>query len=318
MAERPIWRGHLRLALVSCPVALFTAHTERSTLHFHFINPETGNRIRMITQDAETGDELSRRDLVKGYEFKKDNYLIVTNEDFEAAKIESSSTMNVEKFVPLTAIDPVYFESSYYMVPDGDAGEDVYVVLRDAIAQSERMALSRVVIARRERAVAIMPMDRGLIAHTLRESKGINNPHALFDHIPNIKSDDEMVKLAMQLIARQSGEFDPADTEDRYEARLREVIEAKLRGEGIEPEAEPEEDRGNVIDLMAALKKSLQAGADSARIPNESAPRKPAKTTPMAELKKAKPTTAKARAPAKPAAPAPKTPASHKPARRRA
>ena len=140
MPQRPIWRGHLRLALVSCPIALYSANHDRGSLHFNLINPNTGNRIKMITQDAETGDTLSRGDLVKGYEFKKDHYLIVDDEDFESARIESSTTVKIEKFVDTNSIDPIYFDASYYVAPDGDAGQDVYLVLRDAIASTGKIA----------------------------------------------------------------------------------------------------------------------------------------------------------------------------------
>jgi DNA end-binding protein Ku len=226
-------------------------------LHFHFINPKTGNRVRTVTLDAETDKEISRSDLVRGYEFEKDRYVLLENEDFENARIESSSTMTVEKFVPRDAIEPIYFDSSYYMVPDGDAGQDVYVVLRDAVQKSGQAALSRVVLSRRERAVAILPLERGLVLHTLHESRDLYDYSKLFDQVPKARSDAEMVKLATQLIERQEAKFEPADFEDRYEARLRQVIEAKLKGEGLKPE-EPVEPRGdNVIDLMAALKRSL-------------------------------------------------------------
>jgi DNA end-binding protein Ku len=298
MAERPIWRGHLRLALVSCPVALHAAISGRESLHFHFINPDTGNRVRMVSQDAETGDELSRRDLARGYEFKKDNYLLLTDDDFEAARIESSSTITIDKFVPADAIDPVYYDASYYLVPDGDAGRDVYVVLAAAIARSRRVALSRVVMARRERAIAIMPMGRGLVAHTLNDAKDLRDAGSYFTGLSSEKPDAEMVKLATQLIDRQTGQFDPADMEDRYETRLREVIDAKLRGEGIEPEAESEDDRSNVVDLMAALKRSL--GGDTG----------PAAAKPKHSL-------APKAGPPK-GAPAPKPPPPRKPARKRA
>ncbi len=234
MAERPIWRGHLRLALVSCPVALYSARHDRGNLHFHFINPKTGHRVRMITLDAETDEELSRSELVKGYEFKKDHYLIMSEEDFAAAKVESSATMTVDKFVAANSIDPIYYDSSYFVAPDGEAGQDVYVVLREAIAKTGRVALSRVVIARRERTIAIMPMQNGMVVHTLHEERDLNSPKALFDKVPDIKPDPEMVKLATQLVDRQTGRYDPADMEDRYEARLRAVIEAKLKGEGID------------------------------------------------------------------------------------
>jgi len=292
MAQHPIWRGHLRLALVSCPIALFSANHERGSLHFHLINPKTGNRIRMVTQDAETDEELSRRDLQKGYEFKKDTYLMLTEDDFESVRIESSSTIKIDKFVDRDSIDPIYFDTSYYVAPDGDSGRDVYVVLRDAIASTGKMALARVVIARRERAVGLLPMDKGLVAHTLHEERDLNDARDLFDSLPGGKPDPEMVKLAKQLIERQTGTYDPGDVEDRYEARLRSVIDAKLKGEGIDLADEEEPDRSNVIDLMSALKQSL--GEGKAAKPAAKAKKAPAKK-PVA-AKRGRPTPRGARA----------------------
>ncbi len=286
MAQRPIWRGHLRLALVSCPVALYSAHHERGALHFNLINPKTGHRIRMIIQDAETGDELSRRDLVKGYEFKKDTYLIVTDEDFESARVESSSTIKVDKFVEAGSIDPIWFESSYYLAPDGETGQDVYVVLRDAIAASGRAALSRVVIARRERAIAIMPLGKGLVAHTLHDKREMNSYEELFDTLPSAKPDPEMVKLATQLIERQQGEYAPSDADDRYEARLRAVIDAKLKGEGVAPEA-ADEPESNVVDLMAALRRSLGEPGKPPAKPKAAAKKPAGKPAPARKRKSA-------------------------------
>jgi len=256
MAARPIWRGHLRLALVSCPVALYNAH-DRAGIRFNLINPETGNRIRMITQDSETGQELGRRSLVKGYEFRKGKYLLVSDDDLDSVKVDSSKVMTIEKFVDTASIDPVYYDSAYYLVPDGDAGKDVYAVLREAIAKTGKTALSRVVIAQRERTIALRPMGDGLMAHTLYEDRDLNSSQELFDDLAEIKTDPEMVQLATQLVQRQSGKYDSADLEDRYETRLRALIEAKLKGEGIEPNEPEEPDRTNVVDLMAALKKSL-------------------------------------------------------------
>ena len=260
MASRPIWRGHLRLALVTCPIALHSVVRASGDLHFHYINPKTGNRVRMVTLDAETDDEVSRRDLVKGYEFEKDRYVLLDEEDFEHAKIEASTTLTVDKFVDRGAIEPVYFDTSYYVVPDGEAGHDVYAVLRDAITRTGRAALSRVVIARRERAVAIFPMGKGMVCHTLHEPRDLYDSKPLFDAIDDEKPDAEMIKLATQLIERQEGKFAPADTEDHYETRLREVIAAKLKGEGITPQQTETPARDNVIDLMAALKASLGRG----------------------------------------------------------
>ncbi len=285
MAQRPIWRGHLRLALVSCPIALYSANHDRGSLHFNLINPKTGNRIRMISQDAETGDSVSRKDLVKGYEFKKDTYLILEDEDFESARIESSTTVKIEKFVDAGSIDPIYFDASYYMAPDGAGGDDVYVVLRDAIASTGKVALSRVVIARREHPIAIMPMGKGLVVHTLHEERDLNDFSDLFDHLPTAKPDPDMVQLATQLIDRQAGRYDPADVEDRYESRLRSVIDAKLKGEGVEPEDDEEPDRSNVVDLMSALRKSL-GQTDEPASKKKAPPAKPAsKNKPAAKIK---------------------------------
>jgi len=254
--QHPIWRGHLRLALVSCPIALFSARHASAELHFHFINPKTGNRVRMITLDAGTEEEVRRSDLVKGYEFKKDTYVLLDDADFERAKIDSSTVLTLDKFVPADAIDPVYYDASYYMVPDGEAGQDVYAVLREAIGKAGKVGLARLVIARRERSVAIMPLGRGLVLHTLNDPKELYDPEELFADLHGGKPDAAMVRLATQLVDRQTERFVPADMEDRYEARLREVIEAKLRGEE-QPEEEEAPQRDNVIDLMTALKRSL-------------------------------------------------------------
>jgi DNA end-binding protein Ku len=257
MAARPIWRGHLRLALVSCPVALYNARHDRTSIRFNLINPDTGNRIRMITQDAETGKELERRDLVKGYEFRKNQYLLLNDEDLNSVKVESSAVMTVEKFVDADSIDPVYYDAAYHLAPDGDAGRDIYAVLREAIAKTGKVAPSRVVISQRERTIALRPADGGLMAHTLYEERDLNSGQELFEGMDGIKVDPEMVELATQLVQRQAGKYDASDLEDRYETRLRALIDAKLKGEGIDAAEEPEIVTSNVVDLMATLRKSL-------------------------------------------------------------
>lgn len=262
MPARPIWRGHLRLALVSCPVALWNAKHDRAAIKFNLINPATGHRIKMLTVDGETEKVLQRRDLVKGYEFRKDQYLLLTDEDFDSVKVESSSVMSIEKFVAVDSIDPIYYASSYYLAPDGDAGRDVYAVLHQAIAETGRVALARVVIGQRERSIALRSMPGGLVAHTLDEQSDINDAHSIFRDATEIKTDPEMVQLARQLIDRQTTQYDPSDLEDRYETRLRAMIDAKLKGEGIDLSEPAEPDRSNVIDLMAALKKSLGQTGD--------------------------------------------------------
>src|SRR3984885_339592 len=269
MPARPIWRGHLRLALVSCPVALWNARHDRAAIRFNMINPETGNRIRMVTTDAETGKELERRNLVKGYEFRKNQYLLLTDEDLDSVKVESSLVMTVEKFIDTASINPVYYDAAYFLAPDGDAGRDVYAVLREAITKTGMTALSRVVIAQRERTIALRPVEGGLMAHTLYEDQDLNSAKELFDGLADVKTDPEMVQLATQLVQRQAGQYDSADLEDRYKTRLRAMIDAKLKGEGIDLEADVSEvSTSNVVDLMAALKKSL--GQSSAGRPAQS------------------------------------------------
>src|ERR1700712_5694297 len=187
MAQRPIWKGHLRLALVSCPVALFSARHERETIRFNMINPATGSRIKMVSQDAQTGEELSRRDTVKGYEFSKGQYVIITDEDLESVRVESSGLMAVEKFVDAESIDPIYYDTSYYLAPDGKGAEDIYAVLREAIQRTGKVALTRVVISQRERTVALRPMGAGLVAHTLNEDRDINAAQPLFESIKHVQ-----------------------------------------------------------------------------------------------------------------------------------
>jgi len=285
MPARPIWRGHLRLALVSCPVALWNAKHERNTIRFNLINPETGNRIRMKTVDADTDQEVQRRDLVKEYEFRKDQYILLNDTDFDSVKVESSSVMNIEKFVEADSIDSIYYASSYYLAPDGDAGRDVFAVLCKAIAETGKVALARVVIGQRERTIALRAMPGGLVAHTLDEQRDINDAQSVFGGAAEIKTDPEMVSLAKQLIQRQTTTYDPSDLEDRYETRLRSLIDAKLKGEGIDVSEPAEPDRTNVVDLMAALKKSLA----QEEVPKKAQSPAPAKPKRAAAVQAAKP-----------------------------
>jgi DNA end-binding protein Ku len=222
----------------------------------------------MITQDAETGKELERRNLVKGYEFRKNQYLLLNDEELDSVKVESSSVMTIEKFIDAGSIDPMYYDSAYFIAPDGDAGCDVYAVLWEAISKTGKTALSRVVVSQRERTIALRPMVDGLMAHTLYEDRDLNSPRELFGDLAAVKTDPEMVQLATQLVLRQAGNYEPGDLEDRYESRLRAMIDAKLKGEGIGREAEPPEvTASNVVDLMAALKKSLSQTPEETKAP---------------------------------------------------
>ncbi len=214
----------------------------------------------MITQDAETGQELERRDLVKGYEFRKNQYVLLNDEDLASVRVESSSVITVENFVDTVSIDPVHCDAAYYL-----ATISRLMVTRTATftpccgkrSQDGKTVLARVVIFLRERTIAIRPTGDGLMAHTLYEERDLNDSKDLFEGLAGIKLDPEMVQLASQFVERQSGKYDAADLEDRYGPRLRAMIDANLKGEGLDV-SEPEEPaRTNVVDLMAALKKSL-------------------------------------------------------------
>jgi DNA end-binding protein Ku len=180
----------------------------------------------------------------------------------------------------------MYYDASYFVAPDGEAGEDVYAVLGEAISKTGKVALSRVVISQRERTIALRPMGAGLMAHTLHEERDLNSPKELFEDAAELKTDPEMVALATQLIQRQAGRYDPSDIEDRYETRLRAMLDAKLKGEGVDLQEESPADRGNVIDLMAALKKSLGQTAAAPKAAAKTAPAKPAKEPALSGGKK--------------------------------
>lgn len=261
-SSRPLWRGYLKLSLVSCPIAVFNAITESEDIHLNFLNPETGNRIRYQVIDAETEDLVERSDLVRGYQFQKDRYVTLTDDELDELKIESSEVMKVEEFVPLAEIPPMYFERGYYVVPDGEAGEEAYAVIREAMAKSGMFAITRAVISRKERVIALRPSGRGIVGHALREVTDIRPEKEFFSGIGAEKPDKDALAIALKLVEQKTTAFEPAKFEDRYEARLRQLIDAKLEGVELEPE-EIEEAAPKVTSLMDALKRSLADGKGS-------------------------------------------------------
>jgi DNA end-binding protein Ku len=267
---RPAWQGHLRLSLVSCPVALYGAVMRTNDISFHMLNPETNNRIRMIPTDPDTGP-VERKDLVKGYEIEKNKYVIVTNEELQSVRLETTKTIDIERFVDADEIDRLYWNDPYYLVPDGKSGTEAYVVIRDALEQAGRIAIGRVVMHTRERMVALEPRDRGIVAYTLRSDDEVIDPKTVFEGIPASRSDKKMVEIAEKIIEQKEGAFDPSMFQDRYEKALRQLIHAKQKGH--KPvKAEPAPDT-NVIDLMEALRKSLKHKG-AARAPANSNARK--------------------------------------------
>jgi DNA end-binding protein Ku len=253
MPARPIWQGNLRLSLVSCPVALFNATSRASDISFHLLNPETHNRIRMVPTDPETGP-VNRADLVKGYEISKNHYVILEKDELDAVKLETTRTIEIERFVDENEIDRLFWNDPYYLVPNEDP--DAYIVIRDALKEAGRVALGRVVMHTRERIVALEPRDKGIVVYTLRMHDEVVAPQVAFDGIPDKKPDARMVDIALKIIEQQAGEFEPEKFKDRYEEALRDLIRRKEKGEKLVTTQPVEE--SNVIDLMEALRKSLK------------------------------------------------------------
>ena len=262
MAYRPTWQGHLKLSLVTCPVALYSATNSASDIHFNLINPKTNNRIRMITTDPDTGP-IERAELVKGYEVSKGEYILLTNDELNSVKLESTKTIEIERFVPGDQIDRLYWDNPYYLAPDGKLAQEAFGVIRTAMEKSGQIAVGRVVIGTRERILALEPRDRGILAYTIRTDAEVRKPDEIFDGISDKAADPAMIAIAEKIIEQQEGPFDPSQFVDRYEAALKALIEAKQKGH--KPARVTEPDDTNVVDLMAALRASL-AGKDKAGV----------------------------------------------------
>lgn len=264
---RPYWRGHLRLALVSCPIRLIPALTDRETIRFHKINRDTGNRLRQQMIDADTGEVVERDETVMGYEIERDHYITVEPEEIDALKIESSDVITIEKVVSDTAIDWLYWDTPYLAEPDSKSGRDIFATIRDAFAEKKMMGIGRAVIGRRERPILIQARDKGMILTTLRDPDEVREPEKLFADIPDVKVDSKNLSMAEMLIERMKGSFDLEMFEDRYQDALRALIEAKAKGKRLPAPKTPKQP-SNVVNLFDALKASLA---------DESAPKRAAR-----------------------------------------
>jgi DNA end-binding protein Ku len=254
MAYRPTWQGHLKLSLVTCPVALYTATSSGGDVHFHLINPKTNNRIKMITTDPDTGP-IDRSDLVKGYEVSKGEYILLSNDEINSVKLESTKTIDIERFVAGDEIDRLYWDNPYYLAPDGNLAQEAFGVIRTAMEKSGQIAVGRVVIGTRERIVALEPRGKGILAYTIRSDAEVRKPDEIFGGISDKAADPAMIAIAEKIIEQQEGPFDPSQFVDRYEEALKALIEDKTKGHKPTKVAEP--DDTNVIDLMSALRASI-------------------------------------------------------------
>ncbi|UXN69254.1 Ku protein [Devosia neptuniae] len=269
MAARASWKGQLRLSLVSCQVKLFPATSASERISFNQLHKETHNRINMKAVDPELG-LVERSDLVRGYEYEPKQYIIIDDADIDAVRIESNHTMNIEAFVDAGEVDVLYQDTPYYLAPDGAMAEETFVVLREALRKSGKVAIARLVLTSRERVVTIGARETGMFVTTLRNPNEVRGTAEYFDNIPVGKPDPEMLDLAQKLIEQKVTTFNPKDYEDRYEQALMAMIREKLKGHNPIIAAAPE--RGNVINLMDALKASLGEAKPAAKSKTKAAP----------------------------------------------
>jgi DNA end-binding protein Ku len=272
MAPRANWKGFLRLSLVTCPVALYPATSDSEKISFNQLNKKTGHRIRYTKVDADTGEEVSNEDIVKGYKLDTDTYIEVSKEELENIALESTRTIEIDEFVNRDEIDPRYLIRPYYLRPDGKVGHDAFAVIRETIRSMNKVAIGRLVLTNREHITALEPMDKGLVGTLLRYPYEVRSEHEYFDEIQDVRVTKDMLELAKHIVEQKAGSFEPQKFEDHYETALVDLINQKRASKAITPKARPRGD--NVVDLMEALRRSVgQSGPDQAPASKKS-PRK--------------------------------------------
>lgn len=303
MAARAYWKGQIRLALVSIPVEIFTATKSGAAIAFNQIHEPTGKRIR-YEKVVEGVGPVDPDEIVKGFQYEKGSYVLLEDEEIEAVKLESKKTLELTQFVDPDEIDVFYFEKPYYVVPADDLAEEAYIVLREALRRTKKVAIGQLALRGREYIVSLKPCGRGIVLETLRYADEVHRAQGYFRDIADAKPDEELLDLAETLINRKAAPFDPAKFHDRYVDALKDLIERKRKGHTIHAEEEEKPQKAmNVVDLMAALKRSIEKpGAAN----DEAAPKRKAPAKSSAAAKKAPAKKAPAKKPAAKAAPAKK------------
>ncbi len=258
MAPRPAWKGYLKLSLVTCAIELTNVVTHTEKVSFRILNRKTGNTVKRIYVDAETGKPLEEGDEVKGYEVSDGDFVHIEEDEIEAVQIESSHTMNLDGFVEKSSIEQIYLDTPYYVSPADKVSEEAFAVIRDAMAGKKMAGLARIVLYQRERPVVIEPLGKGMVLTTLRYDNTVRQPGTVFAEIKSVKTDQEMTDLAELIIDKKHAKFDPSKFDDKYEDALLELIRAKKAGKKA-PKAKAPPRPSNVVNLFDALKKSLNA-----------------------------------------------------------
>jgi DNA end-binding protein Ku len=267
MAPRAYWKGYLKLSLVSCPIALYPAASSSERVSFHRISKKTGNRLKQQNVDSDSNEPVEKEDIGRGYEVAKGQYIQVEDEELEKIQIESTHTIEIDSFVPRAEIDERYIDSSYYIAPTDQVGQEAFAVIRDAIRDREMVGLGRVVLAKRERVVMLEAFDKGLLATSLRYAYEVRDAGVYFEDIPDLKLPKEMSELAGHIIDTKASHFDPAKFEDHYENALVELLRTKQAGRVIEPIREEAPQPRRVINLMDALRASIGTEAAAEKRP---------------------------------------------------
>ncbi|MBN9073020.1 MAG: Ku protein [Rhizobiales bacterium] len=261
MAPRTFWKGYLKLSLVTCPVAMMPATSEEEKVRFHTLNARTGNRVVSRYMDSVTGKPVDEDDEVKGYPRGEDDYVLLEDEELEAVALESTRTIDIENFVPADTIGWIWYDKPHYLMPNDPVGEEAFSVIRDAMASTGTVGVSRLVLYRRERAVMLEPRDKGIVLWTLRYGDEVRDETEYFGKIGNGKVDGSLMKLVTKLIEERTTPWNPDMAADPVQARLLDIIAAKKKGRKRPAKAKPETEAppGNVISIMDALKKSIAA-----------------------------------------------------------
>ena len=254
--SRPYWKGYLKLSLVSCPIALYTASSSTERVSFRQINKKTGNRLRQQLIDDVTREPVESQDKGRGYEYSKNSYILVDDEELDALAVESSHTIEIDSFVPRDQIDERYLDSPYYIAPNDQVGQEAFAVIREAMRGKNMVALARVVLAKRERVIMLKPWDDGLLGTTLRYPYEIRDSKEYFDDIPAMKVPPDMRKLAEHILESKAAKFDPSHFVDHYEEAVVSMLKKKEAGVPVS-RGKTEERPRNVINLMDALKRSI-------------------------------------------------------------
>jgi DNA end-binding protein Ku len=289
MAERTVWKGHIKLSLVSCAVGLYPSTSSGGKIRFNTLNRKTGNRVKRQFVDSETEEVVESDDQVKGYLVGKGSYIQVEDEELDALKVESTHTIDIESFVPRAEVDERFLDTVYYIAPTDRVSNEAFCVIRDAIRDKGMAGIARIVLARRERMILLEPLDEGLVGTTLHAADEVRDEDKVFDEISEVKYPKEMKDLAAHIIDSKAEHFDPKQFDDRYEEAVAELLKSKQAGKPLK--VEPSEKPSNVVNLLDALKRSVSAEkAGSAG--KKTVPQK----KPTAKSKSAKKPTAKTKA----------------------